>query len=293
MSTSQASALPQNITNVRSVPMALRLIGRVLHTLDWIAPRLATRLAARMFLTPRHPPRPASESEWCATAHAERRTVAGLPVMIWSRGEGPPILLLHGWEGRGSQLGPLADALVLQGYRVVTPDFPAHGDSSGRRSNLLEFAAITRTLIEELNAPAVIAHSFACAATNLALRDLPSFRGRLVYLAPPEDFEYFTSAFGAMLGLSDNLGDRVARHIERTFDIRWSELRGIALAPRMTAPLLVIHDEDDLDVPVRFGRTLAAAWPGAKLMITNGLGHRRILRHPDVIAAAQTFMETR
>ena len=107
----------------------------------------------------------------------------------------------------------------------------------------------------------------------------------------PEDFAFFTETFGRMLGISDDLAKRMERTIERQFGIDWSHLRGTALAPQMSAPLLVIHDEDDADVPARFGRDLAGAWPDAALMLTRNLGHRRILRDPAVIAAAIEFID--
>jgi pimeloyl-ACP methyl ester carboxylesterase len=279
----------QKSTNVR-VPIAVRIAGAALTALDAIAPSLAERLAARLFLTPQRVPSPASEAASRQRAERESRLVASHTITVRSWGAGPAILLLHGWEGRGTQLGALAESLAGEGYRVVAPDFPAHGDSPGRRTNLLEFAAIVEALIVAEEPVAIVAHSFGAAATTVALRDAP-FDGRLVYLSPPEDFAFFTETFGRMLGISDDLAKRMERTIERQFGIDWSHLRGTALAPQMSAPLLVIHDEDDADVPARFGRDLAAAWPDSVLMLTRSLGHRRILRDPAVIAATIEFIE--
>lgn len=47
---------------------------------------------------------------------------------------------------------------------------------------------------------------------------------------------------------------------------------------------LVIHDEGDREVPFDDGASIAAAWPGARLVQTTGLGHRKILRDEAVIA---------
>jgi pimeloyl-ACP methyl ester carboxylesterase len=279
----------QKSTNVR-VPSVLRIIGSALTALDVIAPSLAERLAARLFLTPRRVQSPASEAASWRRAERESLRAASHTITTWSWGEGPAILLLHGWEGRGTQLGTLAESLAREGYRVIAPDFPAHGDSPGRRTNLLEFAAVVEALIIAEEPVAVVAHSFGAAATTVALRNA-AFEGRLIYLSPPEDFAFFTETFGRMLGISDDLARRMERTIERQFGIDWSHLRGTALAPQMSAPLLVIHDEDDLDVPARFGRDLAAAWPDSALMLTRTLGHRRILRDPAVIAATIEFIE--
>jgi pimeloyl-ACP methyl ester carboxylesterase len=291
MSTAITSSAVKS-TTVR-LPVVLRLVSGSLRLLDRMAPRLATRIVTDLFLTPRSVPLPESETRWRASATRERRMLASLPVTTWSWGSGAEtILLVHGWEGRGTQLGALAEALAAEGYRVVAPDFPAHGDSPGRRTNLIEFADIVAELIRELHPAAIVAHSFGAAATNVALRDTP-FDGRLLYLAPPEDFAFFTASFGRILGLPAALAERIGPEIERRFDLVWSDLRGATLAPKMTAPLLVIHDEDDVDVPVRYGQVLAAAWPRAELMITRGLGHRRILRDPKVIAVALRFLAGR
>ena len=79
--------------------------------------------------------------------------------------------------------------------------------------------------------------------------------------------------------------------VERRLGITMAELRGRLLAPRMRAPLLVVHDQDDTDVPWQDGKTYAEAWPGARMMTTNGLGHRRILREPSVLSAVADFFK--
>ena len=63
------------------------------------------------------------------------------------------------------------------------------------------------------------------------------------------------------------------------------------IARHMNIPLLVIHDEDDSFVPLQFGQSIAAAWPGAKLVTTEGLGHRRILRAAHVNDLAVGFID--
>jgi hypothetical protein len=36
--------------------------------------------------------------------------------------------------------------------------------------------------------------------------------------------------------------------------------------------------------------SIAESWPGAQFMLTHNLGHRRILRECDIIAAAAAFI---
>jgi hypothetical protein len=55
----------------------------------------------------------------------------------------------------------------------------------------------------------------------------------------------------------------------------------------------VIHDRGDAVVPWQHGQVIAHAWRGAGLLMTDGLGHHRILGDPDVVAAAVAFLAAR
>ena len=55
-------------------------------------------------------------------------------------------------------------------------------------------------------------------------------------------------------------------------------------------PTLIVHDRDDPSIPVTDGAAIAAAWPASRLRVTSGLGHRRLLRDPDVVAEVVDFV---
>jgi pimeloyl-ACP methyl ester carboxylesterase len=57
-----------------------------------------------------------------------------------------------------------------------------------------------------------------------------------------------------------------------------------------TPPLLLIHDRQDAETGWADSDAIARAWPGARLVTTTGLGHRRILRDPAVIAEVAGFL---
>ena len=52
----------------------------------------------------------------------------------------------------------------------------------------------------------------------------------------------------------------------------------------------MIHDRDDHMMPWTHGAKVAESWPGAQLMLTDGLGHGRILRDEGVTRAAADFI---
>src|SRR6185503_19281701 len=105
-----------------------------------------------------------------------------LAVTTWGN-SGPAVLLMHGWGGARAQMTGFVDPLLFAGYRVVAYDQPAHGESDGKMTTLLEIAP-TMDLIakKEGNFDAILAHSFGTLITSYALvkRSLPS-PTRLVY----------------------------------------------------------------------------------------------------------------
>lgn len=272
-------------TNVRIIAAVVALRAAAL-----VSPELAAAGLVRLFLTPRRHPMPQRERDWLADAEEHRVRGAGRELRLWSWGEGPPVLLVHGWEGRGSQMGGFAAPLVAAGYRAVTFDAPGHGASEGERSSIPEMAEAVADVARLLGGvAAVVAHSAGAAATSVAMAaglDVP----RLVYLAPPNDPVRFLHDAGSLLGLPDAVALHAQRRIERRFEMSFDAYRGAALARRITAPLLVFHDPADREVPFAEAQALVAPWPAARLVPTPGLGHRRLLRDPAVVERAVGFV---
>jgi pimeloyl-ACP methyl ester carboxylesterase len=270
-------------------PLALQAVRGGFGVLSRVSPAGAAVVAERLFLSPRRWKRPDAERELLARARRlELPTANGkLRAWEWSPAEAhaaalraPRVLLVHGWEGRGAQLGAFVDPLVALDFRVVTFDAPAHGDSPGDRSSLFHFAdAVTRARDAFGPFHAIVTHSMGGAATLWANRHGP-LAVRIVMVAPPIDLRDFTRVFSRMLGLPEEVRARVHERLAARFGVPLAEVQAEAVARTMRVPALVVHDEDDRDVPVACGEAIARAWPGAELVKTKGLGHTRILRDP-------------
>jgi pimeloyl-ACP methyl ester carboxylesterase len=274
----------QKSTTGRSLPAgpgrALRLgVG----ALDALAPGLAGRLAERLFLTPpRHAPPP---WEVAALRDAEPFALgAGGTALRGHRfGAGPAVLLVHGWGGRGGQLAALAPPLVAAGCAVVAFDGPGHGASAGRTSNLARHAEAISAVARRFRARAAIAHSFGGAALALALRRGLSLDAAVLVGTPRSPRQFF-DPFCAALGLAPETRERARRRVERRVGLPMDELDVPRLAGSFEVPALVVHDRADAEVPFESGVVIAEAWPRARLLATDGLGHRRILRDGAVAA---------
>jgi pimeloyl-ACP methyl ester carboxylesterase len=278
-------------TSVR-IPRGLRPAMRVLSA---VAPPLASRLAVRLFRTPPRHVSSEIESRILTGARSATLTVAHTPapIPVWIWGEGPPVLLVHGWGSRGARLGSFVAPLVQAGHSVVAFDAPGHGAARERQSSLPQFLfAIEAVAREHGPFAGIVAHSMGGAATTLSMA-----RGvrteRVVFLAPAADPAGYVRYFAALLGLPDNVRRGMERRIVHRFRMDWPEFDVPAAAKELTTPLLVIHDALDAEVPLSNGEALARAWPGAVLVTTNGLGHKRIVHDEEVVARAVEFLLAR
>jgi pimeloyl-ACP methyl ester carboxylesterase len=198
-------------------------------------------------------------------------------------------MLVHGWEGRGSQLGAVVEPLVGAGMSVVAFDAPGHGDSPGDQLYLADLADCVSEVAARVGPHAIFAHSFGCAAVLLAHRRGGVDAARNVFVSPNAVVADAVRSFARAISLDD--ADRVAfqARVEARGGVPFAALGLDWLAGGRDAGLLVIHDRSDREVPLSHAERLVAAWPGAQLVTTDGLGHRKILRDPAVLAAATTF----
>ena len=268
----------------------IRFFRTLFRGITPVAPGAAASLALALFRRPpRHQDSP-EEREAIARAEPLHLSLDGKPLAAWRWGQGPAVLLVHGWGSRGSRLGSFVAPLTEAGYSVVAFDAPGHGASAGRLSSLPQFISAIERLGRELGSlEAIVAHSMGGAATTLAMaRGLPV--RRVVFLAPAADPAGYSERFAEALGLTPDVLRRMKQSIERRFGFRWEDFDVLRAARKMTAPLLVFHDRADRDVAWTDGEAIAAAWPGAELVSTEGLGHRRIVHDPEVVSRTIAFL---
>ena len=271
----------------------LPLIRTGNRALSALAPALAARLAGRLFTTPPRAKRPHAEIALLATARARPMSVGAHRIETWVWGAGPSVLLVHGWGGRGAQLGSLVGPLVARGFSVVTFDAPAHGASEPGTVTIPDITATIRAVAQSRGPlAAIVAHSVGATAAVRALWEGLE-TSAVVLVGPAADLVTPALRFSETFGFSRDVRERMQRRIEARVRRPWSAFDALALAPGLTTPLLVIHDRGDAEIPWQHGASIARAWRGGEMLMTEGLGHRRILRHPDVVAAAVAFVAAR
>lgn len=276
----------------------IRLFRLALAASQRLWPALAVRAANRLFGTPLPPKWLHRRGGWDAGWHIERWPFENASVTLYGPAVAPhaPLaLLVHGWGGHARQLLPLADALAQQGLRPVLLEMPAHGASRGAVSNLPQFARAIEYVVGKLvqqghTVRVVAAHSLgANAAAFAAARGLPV--QRLVLLAPPASPLDYTRYFAHVFGLSEATRAAMQKRIEAREAILMPQLEPDAVGPRIRVPTLVVHDQGDSINKFADGQAYAHAIRGAQLLATQGLGHRKILKDPAVLAKVALFSQ--
>ena len=216
-----------------------------------------------------------------------------LAVTTWGT-SGPSILLMHGWGGARAQMTGFVDSLLFAGYRVVAYDQPAHGDSSGTMTNLLEIAP-TMDVIARHEGPfdAILAHSFGTLITSYALveRNFPP-PARLVYFGAFNQLLDSLPRFQALAGLPDELMDGFRAMLYENFGRQILEaITNAKLTPKIQIPALMFHDVEDNVTPIEDSRLIARAWKHANLIETQGLGHRGALQSKTIHEQVVKFLK--
>jgi pimeloyl-ACP methyl ester carboxylesterase len=217
-----------------------------------------------------------------------------LAVTTWGD-SGPAVLLMHGWGGARAQMTGFVDPLLSAGYRVVAYDQPAHGQSDGRMTNLLEIAPTMELIAkQEGNFDAIIAHSFGTLITSYALtnRNFPP-PARLVYFGAFNRLLDSLPRFQVIAGLSDDIIDGLRNMIYETFgkDVL-DAIANDTLAPQISIPAMMFHDTTDNVTPVEDSHAIAKVWKSAQFIETEGLGHRGALQSIEIHEQVVKFLRS-
>ncbi|WP_235016376.1 alpha/beta hydrolase [Aquimarina sp. AU474] len=280
-----------------SIPVqALLLPKSILYTgkiLNWISPFLASRFAARMFLTPYSYEMPNREKEMYDKSAKElvRVTKINREIMVYTYGQSDKkILLTHGWSGSGTQLSKIADQLLKNGYSTISFDAPAHGKSPGKRTILPHFIETIHHL-EQSHGPfdAAIGHSLG-GMSLLRTTKYGLNINKLVIIGTANSITAVTQNFVKNLQLDQKVGRLLKSYFDKRYGEDLNNYSGAESAKGVKTPTLVIHDKNDVDVHYSAAHEIMDELENGTLLITEKLGHRKILGDKVVISKIIEFI---
>ena len=275
----------------------MRLVRGLLSVLQALSPRIAARVAMRLFLTPvRRKLNPGDEAEMYRARHHFLRCANGDPLHVYEWGEGArTALILHGWGSHAARFTTMVRALTDRGWRVLAPDAPAHGESHGSTSSLPQFIGALDAGMEQLGpVQALIGHSMGSLAIARRMSDAhrlaPATVEQVVLISAPSGIAFLVESFEQLFGIGEATR-RLGRSLfERRFGGSPEDFMALG-DRRIDVPVLLVHDDADDVVPCDHSRQLLSRLPRARLATTHGLGHSGMLRDPATLAAIADFLD--
>lgn len=272
------------------VPKILILIGKILQ---FFSIKLTTLYLARLFTTPIKHKVPKRELEMDDNSFHKRILIPDInkEIVVYQYGKSEKkILLVHGWSGRGTQLVKFADAFVDKGYATISFDAPAHGKSSGNSTIMTEFIA---SIIEIDNKfgpfEAAVGHSLGGMALLNAIKKGLKIN-RLTIIGSGDKVKDILDDFVSKLKLKPEFSSHLQQHFEKKYNEPMENYSSQSAAKTVDIPVLVIHDENDNEVPVETSINIHDNLKNGELLITQHLGHRKILGNPFVIEKTIEFI---
>jgi pimeloyl-ACP methyl ester carboxylesterase len=270
-------------------------ITKTAKLLEKFAPNLLLKFTAKIFITPIHYPTPEREKEMISQSIQETCYVDSIKKKVnvyryQNLESTKKILLVHGWSGRGTQLFSIAKEMAKLGYQVISFDAPAHGKSDGKKSHMKEFIQTIHT-INETYGPFdyMIGHSLGAMSVANALSEGVQTK-KAVLISGGDVVTDVITEFIDQLKIDRKFVGKLQRKFEKDFNLKMNDYSVSKIAKNIEIPCLVIHDTIDTDVKVDAAHNIHKNLKNGELLITEGLGHRKILGDKTVIKEISNFL---
>ena len=208
----------------------------------------------------------------------------------WRLGAGPAVLLIHGWEDDNSLWSPLINELHGRGRPLVAFDLPGHGASGGEWGVSFEGTDSVVAVSERMGPiDTVVAHSAGCGMAAAAIGEGWTVE-RAAFIAPPLREGDRWMRYADKLGVTED----VALAAKAAYFAAVGDERA-AWRPRpaylgLEVDFLVVQSRDDERNSVLDTEEVIPRNPRGRLVIVDGLTHRRTARDPGVIDLVADFV---
>lgn len=261
----------------------------------FVSSKLVTVYAAKLFTTPIKHKIPKREFKMDSESIQKVIEIPSInkKVTVYEYGKSDrKVLLVHGWSGRGTQLFKIADILLENGYSVVSFDAPAHGKSEGKSSIMYEFIESILEIGKQYGPFEIaIGHSLGGMSVLNAVKNGLAVK-KAVVIGSGDIVQDILDNFISKLRLKHEISIRLCNYFEAKHQIKMNDFSTYKAAKKIEIPVLVIHDKNDTEVPVKAGIHIHEHLKNGTLFLTEGLGHRKLLGNQAVIQKVIEFIQT-
>jgi len=274
------------------IPKVITVTGKLLQA---ISPKLATLFAAKLFTTPLKHKIPRRELQMEQNSKQQQLHVPKInkEINLYFYGEGKrKVLLVHGWSGRGTQLVKIADELLANGFSTISFDAPAHGKSGTKTTLMPEFIASILEIEKQFGPfKFAIGHSLGGMSILNAIKQGLKVK-KAVIIGSGDVIQDILDDFVLKMELKPEIANLMKTHFEKKHGVQMESFSASLAAKSVTIPVLVMHDENDDDINVKAAHNIYDNLSNGEIVITEKLGHRKILGDKNVIEKILNFIKT-
>lgn len=203
-------------------------------------------------------------------------------LQAYKLGQGPAVLLVHGWSGGAHQFFPLMNGLSRCGYMAISFDHFGHGHSDGESASLPSFVSAVSSVLKYINhstsegLAAIVGHSMGCIAIANAQKSY--LEGTpLLLISPVFNFKKYFPKQVNLQGLHPKISKQFLAKFEKSYlsDLDRMELK-LKLAD-YSADTVIVHDKQDKVSGVLDSIKFCSTYPLTKLVVTKDFGHNRLI----------------
>ncbi|MBA5793162.1 alpha/beta hydrolase [Flavobacterium sp. xlx-214] len=282
--------MAQKQSKVLEVPSYIRNTSKVLSALN---KKMAAAFALKLFETPIKYTLPKREQKMFEVSHKSKITlpICKKEIIVYENNFGPKkVLLVHGWNGRGTQLVSIAKMFKELNYNIISFDAPGHGRSPKATTNMKDFIEAIFELDKKYNGfDVIVGHSLGgMSIINSLGRGLKTTK--TVTIGAGNKTKDITDDFLLTIGMNVKISPLLIQLFEQKYQDKMSNYDVDQQAKKTETPVLVIHDQNDKDVPYTAAIGITDNLKNHQLFLTKGLGHRKILGDAKVIETIKEFI---
>jgi pimeloyl-ACP methyl ester carboxylesterase len=231
------------------------------------------------------------EQVWLESVNGTRLHGWFIPV----DGDAPAVVVLHGWGGNASLMLPLAPYLHRAGFHALFLDARNHGISEHdsfasmpRFAEDLEVAADWLRVHRHVTSLGVIGHSVGAGAAILSASRSGRFQAVVAVSSFAHPGEMMREQMKSIPRIALTL---ILGFMQRLIGHQFDEFAPRNRIPLVSAPVMLVHGDADPVVPIDNLHELAAAHPGAELLVVPEGGHSDLAPFEPYVGDITSFLD--
>mgnify|MGYP003772404267 FL=1 len=265
------------------------ILGVYLNGINLISKKIGGKHAFLLFCYPFPVKLKPVQAKFLETSKQSFFDFDGKKLATYQWGSGPQtILCLHGWQSQSFRWKKYIEELDKEKYTIISIDAPAHGNSEGKIFNVPMYAKVIERLLADYQVDYILAHSLGSFATMCLFYEKPALAvTKVALLGTPGEASDFVDEYARVLKTHPRVKENLRSYFLEYAGLTPEYYSTARFAPVQTSKALLIHDKQDKEAPYHYAKKVAELWPNAKLITTDGFGHK--LRDLSVVKAVKDF----